>query len=250
VARKVEKLVIADDPKDFTHVVIDPRDRNAIRQFFIEYDGLTTGELGVLCNRSNQTIRHWKHLITFEMDNNPFKKNHATAKRVELECVTDPKIWNNREWFYDQYVVKKRGKRMIARIIQRSGIHVYNKLKEFKIEIRKFRDVVRSNNPHCSEAWLYYHYATREEYLEWCAETNTIPDTSGGKGWGLVACAKAAGVVPYTIFNWLTKFKMHIRDLGTAAINGHQKLNKKNAEHLLGKTESQHPTISAPIKSA
>lgn len=241
---KSEQIIIADDPKDFTHVEVNPQDLTALSQFFKDYEGLTTGELAILCKRSSETIREWKHRLKLGLRTNPFKRNYASAKRTEVERVTDPLVWDNRDWFYNQYVVIGRGKALIGRVIKKTPAYVQDRLKYYKIERRKFEDAVRSTNPCCCEAWLYFNYATHKEYAEWCLENRLTPNPLGGRGLGLVECAKMAGVVPYTIVNWLTKFRLHIRDAWES------QLNRKNAKHLLDKAQSEHPAASPHIKSA
>jgi hypothetical protein len=167
------------------------------------------------------------------MQKHPFKINHAKAKATVVERVTDPAVWDNREWFYDQYCTMGRGVRIISRVLNKSMETVHSRLKRYGIPLRVNRWT--SKHPCYSEAWLYFNDARRDQYVKWCIEHGQQPDPFGGKGLGLFDCAKIAKVVPYTIFNWLTHFNVPIRDARAASA-----LNRRNDRSVLGQAQGQY----------
>ena len=73
-----------------------------------------------------------------------------------------------------------------------------------------------STNPCYTPEWIYYHYARRKDYLQWCKKNHVDPCPHGGQGLTLRACGKLAGVSQVAIFNWLSVLKIRMRDKGEA----------------------------------
>lgn len=211
-----DDIFIAEDPKDYDQITLDPYDLVALRKFFEDNDGLSTGELAVLCGRSITTIRRWKRTLGLPMRKSPFKKDYNKAKKIDVEQVTDPAVWDNHDWLYHQYWIKGYGLIIISRMCGKPPETLWHKLKKYGIKIRKYADSMRSKNPYCNEEWLIFNYGTRNDYLEWCKENNVQPKPDGGRCLSLEDCAKIAKVVPYSIFIWLSKFQFHIRDNSSA----------------------------------
>ena len=76
------------------------------------------------------------------------------------------------------------------------------------------------------------HYADKMYYLEWCDIGGIDPDDNGGKGFSLRECAKLANVTHNTIYNWLAKFNIEIRDLCESVIGD------RNGQHHSRNPES------------
>jgi len=183
-----------------------------VRQYFEENDYLTTCEMAIKIGRSPSTIRNWRRKAGLSKAF-PFKTRPQVTKR-EYTKEPNKEIWDTEEWFREQYETNQHGVAMIAKIIDRSPRLVSLRLEKYGIETRSHGEAVRSTNPCSSAEWLLYWYGTREEY---CKGTES-PDKEGGKGWSLKRCAKEAGVVPATIYNWLVRANkdgcsINIRDL-------------------------------------
>lgn len=155
-------------------------------------------------------------------------KNYKPKRKADdYEVINDPAIWDNEEWFRHMYEEKKLGKRTIARIINRSKIIVMRRLHRYGIETRHEKHT--SDHPCCSRDWLLKHYCNRFDYLEWCEENNEKPKDGYGMGMGISSCAKAADVNEYTIYNWLAKFGIYIREpLESHTTQGCYQYHEKN----------------------
>lgn len=198
---------------------VDPSDIDALSAFLDEYDHYTTYELAQLVDRSPSTIRKWRKKCNKESTKMPFANaKRPKPKKKQVTLVTDPDIWDNQEWFEEQYYEKGHGIPTIAKIIGRSVSLVVKRFDRYSIQTRSYRESMASKNPCCNKKWLMENYADRDQYLEWCQEHGVEPISDGGRGRTLAECAEEAGVVPYTIYNWLVKFRVSIRDINEAMV--------------------------------
>lgn len=190
--------------------MIDPTNLDELSRFFRVTEGLTQAQQAILADVSVQTIGNWRRKagIHGEQPEN-FIPSPATPGHYEL--AND---WNNKEWFEEAY--ETFGMRKIAKMIGRDCTYVSKKLKRYGIKTKPHHERVKSNNPCCSEEWLVYHYSFRHEYLKWCQENDVEPCEHGGQALTVSECAQMAGVVYQTIVNWLSKFKIKIRDSSEA----------------------------------
>ena len=217
-----------------------------VKEYFEENDHLTVYEIAIKLNKSPSTIRNWRRKAGLS-SKYPFK-TRPKIKKNDIIKIDDKEIWDNEEWFRDQYEGKKHGIAIIAKIISRSPRLVVLRLNKYGIEIRSHSQAVKSNNPCSSGKWLAYHYGTRDEYIG----ATKDPDSDGGKSWSLKKCASEAGVVPATIYNWLVRanregYKINIRDLNeSVAGNRNPFYGKKHTEKT---KERLRQTSHAYIKS-
>lgn len=192
---------------------VDPTDPESLKEFFKEFKGLTNAELAILAGRTIDTVRDWRKKCNKEIQRDPFIKWRSGQIKKAKPVIVRPEAWDCAEWFKEQYEEKEHGTRVISSIIRKNLKFTYYRLKKYKVKIRSNREATKSDNPCCDEDWLHYHYARREDYLEWCKKNKTESDEFGGMALPLTECAELAGVVPYTITNWLTRFKMRIRGI-------------------------------------
>lgn len=193
-------------------MILDPTNLESIKRFFEENKYLSTCELAILANRSPTTIRNWKRRCGIPLGKSPFSGVKHSHKGKPIVPVRDERIWDNEAWFRQKYEQEGLGILAIAKTIGRSKSLVIARLRKYDIVIRSHADAVRSNNPACNEEWLYKHYCTREQYIDWCKRNGKEPDQNGGKALSIIKCAAEANVVPYTIYNWLVRFKIPMRD--------------------------------------
>lgn len=194
---------------------IDPSNKDSLRKFFEDHPHMSTYELAMISGRSPSTIRNWKRRCGLSLKNSPFPRNQSYKKR-EVLFETDQNVWDCEEWFRQKYEIEKLGIPTIARVISRSVSLVANRLKKYDVKTRPHSTAVQSSNRYSNEEWLYYKYATRDQYIDWCMKNSKAPDEEGGCALSLAKCAKLAGVVPYTIYNWLVRFRVPIRDINEA----------------------------------
>lgn len=195
--------------------MLDPNNIDSLKKFFEENPYLSTYELAMVVGKSPSTIRNWKRKCGLELKKSPFPKGREYTRR-EVEVVSDQDLWDTKEWFNKQYTIEGNGIPTIAKMIGKSVSLVAARLKKYGIQTRKHSDAVKSNNQFCNEEWLYTHYTTRDQYVEWCTKNAKQTSPDGGQGLSLAKCAKIAGVVPYTIYNWLVHFKIPMRDINEA----------------------------------
>lgn len=200
--------------------MVDPNDLNSIKKFFEDNLYLSTYELAVMAQRSPSTIRNWKRKCGMSLKESPFKAKQEYARK-EVEQVLDANIWDNETWFRQKYEIETLGIPTIAKIIGKSVSLVASRLIKYQVATRSHSDAVKSINTACDEEWLYKHYATRDQYIEWCTGHAKVPDPDGGKALSLAKCAELAKVVPYTIYNWLVRFRIPMRDISEAMTGEH-----------------------------
>lgn len=201
-------------------MAVDPNDANSLKKFFDENPSLTTYELAMIVGRSPSTIRNWKRKCGIPLKESPFNTKRTYQKSGYTQ-VTNANVWDTAEWFRQKYETEGLGIPTIAKIIGKSVSLVANRLAKYDIQTRSHADAVRSDNKFCDEAWLYKHYATRDQYVEWCDRNAKALEADGGKSLSLTKCAELAKVVPYTIYNWLVRFKVPMRDISEAMTGKH-----------------------------
>jgi len=222
-----------------------------IKAFLLEHTYLTVYEIAIQLDKSPSTIRTWRKKLGLSQGN-PFKSQPQGRQKKATPSVTDPEIWDNAEWFEEQYYKKKLGIITISKIINKSPRLVVLRFKKYGIESRQHNEAVRSCHPCSKASWLYYHYGTKEEYVQWAKENDLEPDKDGGKALSLKRCAEAAGVVPATIYNWLVRIKrdgcaINMRDPYEAVAGERNPFyGKKHTEET---KEKLRKTSSAYIKS-
>jgi predicted transcriptional regulator len=198
-------------------IKVDPKDLESIRAFFEAHPYHTTYELAELVNRSSSTIRAWRYKCGLS-NGTPISGNRIRRK---LPSVTDPQIWDCKQWLYDMYHNHMYGIHSIAKIVNRSPSVISRRLRRYGISTRSHSESVESRHDCCSEQWLMEHYADRPSYEAWCTENNIEPEPDGGREWSLLKCSEKAQVVPYTIYKWLLKFNIGTRD-HYEALAGHR----------------------------
>ncbi len=198
---------------------IDPSDIDALAAFLAKYSYYTTYELAQLVDRAPSTIRKWMKACNRKTSKMQFvNSKKVSPPKKTIQIITDPEIWDTQEWFENAYYVEGHGIPTIAKIINRSVSLVVKRLERYGIQTRSYKESMNSKNPYCSEKWLMENYASKEQYVEWCLLNNETAIGEHGKGLTLAECAALADVVPYTIYNWLVKFKIPIRDINEAMV--------------------------------
>lgn len=195
--------------------MLNPNKIEDLKKFFETNPYLSTYELAIVAGRSPSTIRNWKRKCGITLKESPFPKGREYKKK-DVTIISDKGTWDCKEWFYQKYVTENLGIPTIARMITKSVSLVAGRLKKYEIQTRSHIDAVKSVNQSCDEAWLYFNYATRDQYVDWCTKNAKQVDPEGGKALSLAKCSKIAGVVPYTIYNWLARFKIPMRDINEA----------------------------------
>lgn len=200
---------------------INPRNIGELKEFFESYQGLTDGELAIIAGVSTRTISGWKRKIGL--------LKPIALKPLKVKGIL-PENWDNKEWFESTY--ENTGLRSMALLLDKDVNFVIKRLKKYGIRIKSLAERTISKNPCCDEGWLYYYYASRNDYLKWCKKTKTEPCEDGGQKLSTIKCAELAGVSPNTITNWLVLYKMRIRSqaeaqLGTQKFVASNKLKRK-----------------------
>ncbi len=179
-----------------------------ILNLLTEYNDLSTSDLALLAGKSVTTIRRWKRKYGFNSDRPSFMTQYRCPKRATADH--DTTNWDTKDWLYQKYIVEGLGITAIGNLVGKAAWSISVRLKRHGIPIQ-YQSRNKSQNPFCNKPWLAYHYCGRRAYLEWCEEAEEVPDECGGLGLSLGKCAEIAGVSPYTIYNWLSKFSIYIR---------------------------------------
>jgi transposase-like protein len=152
----------------------------------------------MLAGTSTTTIKEWRRKCGIKAPNNGWGSNQPTRPFVGTKLepkvyeIVPKEIWDNPGWFYQKYVVEELGVHALAKMIDRDIKIVLSRLKRFGIQTRTTQEAVKSKNKCCTREWLEEHYVIY--------------------GYSLRKCAELAGVNRYTIYNWLVKYNIYIRD--------------------------------------
>jgi len=165
----------------------DAKNVRSLQIFFKENEFMRTTELAQLANVSVKTIINWRKKVGIK--SKPRFHQGVRHKKHEIQPVEK---WNDRDWLYQKIVVEGCGVHKICRMANRNIRTVYTKVKKLGIPLRDPKVASASKNPCCDRKWLLDHYVTL--------------------GLTLRQCAKIANVCPYTIYNWLVKYHIEIRD--------------------------------------
>jgi len=179
------------------------------RKFLEITKDLTIYQQALLANRSIDTIDTWKNECNFPKGKKP--PGDCRLEKINIDHEEVPEDWDNKEWLTQAYA--KYGMPTLARMVGAPNApYIEHRLKRLDIPTKSLLEATKPKHECCSEEWLYYHYSRREEYLEWCKRNDIEPDEHGGQSLSVKACSELAGVVQQTIVNWMTRFKMRIRD--------------------------------------
>lgn len=189
-----QKTSMAKKNLDFK---IDQSDEDALRSFFKEHYDYTTFELCRKYGISVSTLNRWKRKIGIPSSKNKaFKIN--PRKPQKIKPIKDQKIWDNGPWFVDMYVNKQIGAYIIAKMINRSVVVVYNRLRRFNIQLRDHESSIKTKNKFYDKQWLW------ENYMRLSRSAEDV--------------AKEAGVHSSTIKIWLSKLGIPVRDNSAASV--------------------------------
>ena len=180
---------------------IDSSDIEVLKKFFKDNEYMTNMELARVAGVHAATIRSWRRKCGVKQVlkvNMSFARPHRTGAK-DRPSITDQKIWDNKEWFEDFYYKKKFGILAISKIIGRTVDLVYGRFRKYGIKARTHKESMKNSNPFCNENWLNEQYNIKRL----CASK----------------IAKIAGVNEYTIYNWMTKFGLEVRDIYESSIN-------------------------------
>lgn len=165
----------------------DVKNVRSLIKFFQENEFMTNSEMAQLVNISSRTIRYWKKKCNIKDKMPHFFIIRKGPKKPYVQ-VLDQKVWDNHEWFNEQYIINDIGIRTLSKMINKDFHFIWNRLRRYNIKTKPRS----SQNPCCT--------------FEWCDEHYNI------YGYSIRKCAKLAGIHPYTFVDWLIKFKIHIRD--------------------------------------
>jgi len=170
---------------------VDPSDDESLKKFFDDHYDYTTLELRLKYNIPTSTLNTWRRRVNRQKDRpKPFK--NYIKETVKVEKILDPKIWDNGPWFKEMYVKRKIGAYVIARMINRSAIIVYRRLKRYGIELRSHKEALKPRSKYYNKQWLWENYIYHHKPIK--------------------QIVKETGVSYYTIYNWLAEFGIPIRD--------------------------------------
>lgn len=208
-----------------------------VEQFLKDNEYLTTFEKAQLADCHPKTIRLWSEKTGIKSSlpdrDASFFIPHKT-KGKDIPEITDPNVWDHKEWFEEFYIKKEFGQRTISKIIGRPLTIVRRRLIKYGIPFRKSY----AHKPHlcCNKEWLQEFYLDRHLSLR--------------------KCANIAGVNRYTICHWLVKFNIPIRDMHEATSGVHSHMyGKKQTKRIINKKKSSKwkrpvANISSPQKAS
>jgi transposase-like protein len=167
-----------------------------LKSFFKDHEDYTTLEIALRYKIAPGSLRCWrvKAGLKSKTAHSEFLKSHKLQKKLIIEHVHDPLIWDNKEWFENAY--SKYGIITISKIIGKTIRTVQKRLAKYEIKTKLWKDSIKSKNPYNNEAWIV------EQYF-----TNKI---------GVAKMAKIAGVSIYTMYDWLVSKGIYPRSISRA----------------------------------
>jgi hypothetical protein len=159
------------------------------------------------------SLRNWrvKAGIKSKTPRSEFLKSHKLQKKLVIEHVYDPLIWDNKKWFEDTYL--KYGIATISKMIGKTIRTVQKRLAKYEIKTNSWRESIKSKNPYNNEAWIVEQYFNKKI--------------------GATKMAKIAGVSIYTMYDWLVSNGIYPRSINkTSAILRWRILKEKKRLNL------------------
>jgi predicted HTH domain antitoxin len=176
-------------------VDIDSSNNDELLKFFNSHSSYKTSEISMKYDISVATLRVWMRKCGYKPPETPdtmvLKKIGGFYRRKNAKKL-DKKVWNNKEWFEHAYNVDRFGLPTISKITGLNINTVLKRLKRYGIATRNLKECNKSQNKYCNR--------------EWCFRKYVIEECSLGE------MAKIAGTSPHTIQNWLSAFKIQVRD--------------------------------------
>jgi transposase len=165
---------------------VDKKDPKALRSWFETNSHLRTSDIALIAERNPGYVRELKKLAG--LGKGPVKKipPPATKKTISIHV---PEDWDNEEWLtkaFQLYSVRD-----IAKATGIAKSTIFDRKTKYGIKARNYKEATKSNNPHCTKAWVYEHYVTQ--------------------GLKQSECAKLAGIATPTFNRWLVRFKIPVR---------------------------------------
>ena len=179
----------------------DTTDIDQLKNFFNDHKDYKTHEIACKFDVPVSTVRFWKQKAGIKDYTEAAERLIEMKSKYEpgeYELIDDPKIWDNRDWFYKKYVEEGLGTAIISKMINRSRPTIIKRLKRYRIDIRSMDICRRSKNKYFDKEWLIDKYYN-----------NHMPRYK---------VAKLAGVSDYTISNWLIHFGILPRDNAHATV--------------------------------
>lgn len=202
---------------------IDLRNKDSIDKFFKLTNNLTRGQQAALLGISYAKLKTLIKKSTTEKFRITTKPQQAVYPK---DCINDEK------WLWDIFFKQGMSIKQIARLTNTKDDEVFTRIAKFNNGFKRNRQKSDKNSqplsPFRTEEWMYYHYATREDYLLWCQKNTVEPDEHGGQGLSHVQCARLAGVSPRTMFDWAIKFNMRQRDPAESRVLLNEELSKNS----------------------
>ena len=193
-------------------IMVTPDGNNlaSLKAFFAANPYLQTSELAILANRSMESIRKWRRRCGIPQ---PPRQPSFRVKKWEspVKFLPDQTVWDNREWFHDQYYNKERGVRQLRRMTGKNVPFILRRFKKFGITMRPGSRNF-SKNPCCTKEWLEENFMIN--------------------GLDVKRCARKAGVNNYTIVRWLSRFGFLPREMAESQAGERNPNFGKTIPHL------------------
>lgn len=174
----------------------DVKDLRSLKMFFEENKFLRTTELAQVAGVSTPTIIRWRKMCDIKPPKPRWHPGVIPQKKKLPENVA-PNSHLDPNWLYQKSVVEGYGMHRIAEMSKRDVKTIWYRMKKLKIPTKTARELSVSKNPCCSREWLMENYVI-----------NKI---------SAIQCSKMAGVCQYTIYNWLAKFNIELRDITSSS---------------------------------
>jgi hypothetical protein len=112
-------------------------------------------------------IKRVSHLKRIAYGHKPKNKNLDYSN---IEPTVDPKLIDNFEWVYDQYVNKMFGAPTIAKKLGTKTTKVVKRLKEFGISLRNINKSMSCYQNRPDKNWIIEYYIDKKFSIEKCSE--------------------------------------------------------------------------------
>lgn len=150
---------------------------------YFDCNNKTTRQISKETGLSIKRVNHLKRIAYGS------KLTRGKTNFTDQEPIVDPDLINDKDWLYEQYIIKQLGAPTIAKMLATKCSFVYKAFKEFGIKQRTIKQNMQNKRKWPSKEWLQEKYIDKKWSVEKCAK-------EFGTGWNSIYEAAESYQIP------------------------------------------------------